>query len=176
MLKRFYPSVEELFCSRLKTFLDCSYDVIIEAKWWPVKAFFSFVGKDESRRGPGQANTVDGGPAQICNRESLPWQPRRCELVHCLGGRGFFLWAFLDFFLWLLPLDASVVQNNAVQSLCGPSEGIQSVWHPGNPRKQILKTFHTPLVRYDLSFLFNQLKPYSSGLLFGCINPLAFVT
>ena len=111
------------------------------AKWQPAKAFF-ICGK----KGPGLANKVDGGKFNSAIVNCCHGKPRRCELVHCLGGRGFLLWASLAFFLWLLPLDAWVVQNNGVQSLCSPFEGIQSVWYPGNLVFLILKTFHTPLV------------------------------
>ena len=38
------------------------------------QGFFSFVGKDESRRWPGLANKVDEGQVQIRDRELLPWQ------------------------------------------------------------------------------------------------------
>ena len=68
------------------------------AKWQPANAFL-FGGKDGSRRKPGLANKVDGEQVRIYIRESLPWQPLRCELVYCLGGRVFLLRVLMASFL-----------------------------------------------------------------------------
>ena len=177
MLKRFYPRVEKLLLETQKTLLlETQKTLLLETQktlrlqlWrhrWQngnQPRLFSFVGKDESRRGPGLANKVDGSKFKSAIVNSCHGKPRRCELVHCLGGRGFLLWAFLAFFLWLLPLDTSVVQNNGVQSLCGPFEGVQSVWYPGNLVVLILKTFHTPLVVIEQIIEFELKGPDSTG-------------